>query len=756
MKYKLMICLMMIVLLAGVGFSIWGGDYIEAHGIAWSSGGSVTVDTGIGFTTNNTVKLITARKHTSDTSTTIELLNADKSLNKSVAWGGVEAIFNVELMNTTQYYFVVHKGGANYDRYGNAGPVGPIGGKYVNWDCGIVGATFDCTGGFAPYGVVNMTLQINLPDRSPIVTLIEPVNNSVTISLGVLFNCTASDDKNITNVSLYIDGVLNQTDSSGLNNSAYIFTEILDKGSYNWTCEAIDSINQSTIAPTQYFSIGDFVETSQTFNAIAISGSSQEFIINVSYDSGEFTNSFATLNYNGTSYVGTRTSDGESFAFTRTITVPDVSTAQNKPFNWTIVLNNGTDNVFRSTEQNQTVTTFAIGNCSAYNYTLYNFTIRDEIEQNIINATWYNSTADLNLQIYTLDRTSLVQNFSTSYTLNETDSFVVCLSSNLSGGESYSLDLQVQYDADDYAPEFYHIQREILTSSDINTSINLYDLDDNNAQEFKITYKDENFLPVGDALIQVQRKYIDEGLFKVVEIPKTDANGETLARLQLSDAIYTFVIVKNGFILATFDNVLAVCNNVATGDCEINFNSFTSHIAPKNYVKLDDFSFSLTNPRGTRTIQVIYSIPSSTVSTVKLNATLYDLIGNTEVCSDTLVSSGGTLTCNVPDSYGNTTVIVVLSKDGVTQAEGVITLQALPEDIYGANIVFLTIFLFLTLIGMGISSNPIVLAITIFIGVVLSIVLNLTDATGFIGPTATILWLLIIIVIVFIKGARRI
>ncbi len=46
----------------------------------------------------------------------------------------------------------------------------------------------------------------------------------------ITFNCTASDDINLVNVSLLIDGVVNETNSSGLNNTNYIFEKTFSEG----------------------------------------------------------------------------------------------------------------------------------------------------------------------------------------------------------------------------------------------------------------------------------------------------------------------------------------------------------------------------------------------------------------------------------------------------------------------------------------------------------------------------------------------
>jgi len=365
-----------------------------------------------------------------------------------------------------------------------------------------------------------------------------------------------------------------------------------------------------------------------------------------------------------------------------------------------------------------------------------------------------NLTVELNMQVSSLGGV-LISNFSTTY--NETNPFPVCTNNNFSSGENFLVDVQIRYDADGYASEFYHIQKDNLNISDFTTDIDLFDLDDTSNQIFKILYKDENFLPVEDALIQLQRKYISEGISKVVEIPKTDTDGETILNMELNEVIYTILVLKNGELLATFKSVIAECQNPSLSVCFLDLNSFASHIDPGDFTTLDDFTFTLTYDRPTRTIESIFSVPSGSSSQVKLNATLFDQLGNTQVCSDTLESSSGTLTCIVPDSFGNGSVSTFLTKDGEIIGEGIISLERAPQDIYGASIVFIGLFLMLTLIGVGTNDNPMINGILLMVGVILLVTLNIVDtgAGSFVGAGATILYVLIALLLVLIKGARR-
>lgn len=74
------------------------------------------------------------------------------------------------------------------------------------------------------------------------ITLNFPVDYYNSTSDLITFNGTAFNDVGISNVSLIIDGIYNETNSSGFNNTNYIFTKTLSEGTHNWTMEACDAI----------------------------------------------------------------------------------------------------------------------------------------------------------------------------------------------------------------------------------------------------------------------------------------------------------------------------------------------------------------------------------------------------------------------------------------------------------------------------------------------------------------------------------
>ena len=600
-------------------------------------------------------------------------------------------------------------------------------------------------------------LQFQGNDTFPTVTLNSPVNNTQSVNGTWVFNCSAKNDNIIQNISLYIDGVFNYTVTDGVTNDTNL-TKTLNLGVgnpriYTWNCLAYDNSGYYDWGITRTLTLNYTLENSQTYNTPVIEKSSQTFAINITYDTNIFTNVQAILKYNNTDYSGIKYIVGSEVIFNKTILVPSVATKTNFTFYWELIFTSGTDTKLNSTFKNQTVNSITIDDCSSNAVELYNFTIVDEKTQKKLTGSTINTSAEIDIDMYTADRGSLITEYYQNFT--KTNPFKICLNSSLAGGEEYNLDVQVKYTAQGYVDEYYYIQSERITSSSLAQNITLYDLDNITSTTFAITYKDENFIPLSNAIIQIQRKYVSEGVFKTVEIPKTDSNGQTIAHLEEENVIYTFIVVKDGVLKATFTNFLVKCEDPVLGTCEININAFKSHLEPETFTNTEDFLFTLTYNRTTRTVQSIYTIPSGSVAIVSLNTTLADGLGTTVVCSHSLTSASGTLSCVVPTSFGNSTIINTIYKDGEEVARGMVGIQESPSDLYGANLMFLGFFLMLTLVGVGLGSSPMISGIFLIIGAVLSIAFNLVVNTGFFGATATILWLIIAVVIILMKGAKR-
>lgn len=527
----------------------------------------------------------------------------------------------------------------------------------------------------------------------------------------------------------------------------YIFTEA---GDYLWNALTLDSTGAySDWDANRTISLEKLTEDGESYSPSTTEGSTEYFELNIS--TLNFQVSSAILTYNHTNYTGSYIDLGSyDYKLSRTLNIPTTNTEINNSFFWNIRLSDNSGHL--STEHNQTVYSFNIDNCTVYNYTLFNLTMYDEDLQNQLDGNADNTTIKFEFQLKSLDNSITLYNYSKSF--NHINPARVCHGEFFSNN-SYRLDGVIEYSSLRRFTEFYNFQNFTVTNSTL-THINLYDLNSSKGQGFRIVYKDENFVEMIDAILDIQRKYIGEGVFKTVEMSKTSNEGFGVGHLIPHDVIYNIIIKKNGQILATFENILAECQNPALQTCQINLNSYGSSTLPTDFVNTEGVDFTLTYNTTTKEIKSIFTTTNSIPSTMSLNVTLYDTLGTTAVCNDQLYSAGGQLTCSIPSSFGNATVIAKVLKDDSEIGRAMIKVKQSPSDLYGSNLILLAMIIFLTFVGFGATSdNPMVMGIFMVLGSIVLIGLNFIYSPSILGVGATILWFIVSIVIVLIKGSNR-
>ena len=89
-------------------------------------------------------------------------------------------------------------------------------------------------------------------------------------------------------------------------------------------------------------------------------------------------------------------------------------------------------------------------------------------------------------------------------------------------------------------------------------------------------------------------------------------------------------------------------------------------------------------------------IAESGTSTVIQNVTKFDRFGNSTICSTTLTSSSGSLVCDIPDSFGNSTIVSEIFSNGLLSSSRSYSLQANNPDNSGSTII-LSIMIVITL-----------------------------------------------------------
>ena len=593
---------------------------------------------------------------------------------------------------------------------------------------------------------VNDSIYFNVDATLPIIVINsgDSVEDYGNYSSNHTINFTATDS-NIDYCILNYHGV--NTTIAGCLSGVLNSTEINETTGFSnatiWVNDTFGNWN-STYFEWDY----RIFEGSQHYVSPVVEGTTNLFQVNLTSNS---TVTQGYLYYNGSRYLGTISSVGDVYVVQRNHVAPVVDSQTNFTFFWDLTTGDGYK--YNLTDQNQTVNPLVVNStCSAGMYLIYNFTLVNELTQDLISEEANNTMVKTDMYIYSSGRTTTIAHY--YHEFEKTNYSAICMDNNLSTGSVYSVDVQVEYDGDAFANEMYYIEKYNLNESSMAQNITLYDLPDAQAQDFKIVVRDTTYLPLSSALIEIQRKYIENGTYYIVELPKTDAQGLATASLQLNDAIYNFYVYEDGTLKSSFLNVNAICHASAITTCEIDLTSPISAVNIYDYEEGDDFNFTIGYNSTTRIVSSVFAIPSGVPSTVNLTVISENTL-STSVCTDTLLSASGTLSCVVPASFGNSTISASLYKDDVEQGYGNIKLDQDASDIYGGVLIFLGFLVFITLLGIGMSDNPIVTVVFLMVSVIVMMALNLINNTGYIGATATFLFFAICVVLVLIKASRR-
>lgn len=553
----------------------------------------------------------------------------------------------------------------------------------------------------------NLTLNISIEDLSTLDICYYRYN-----SLTNYVACNVDNNYTITNQITYNGEWNNITiyanDSLG---NSYTST-------FNWTVDVVD-YGLNYVTPTIEGNLEDFNSTIKVRSGLSISD--------------------VNLIYNGSSEGGSTLASGTNTTILKNdLIVPQVSGNSNATLYWSILLSNG--NLVNLTRYGQYIYNLAVDNCSGYSYKILQFQNYDEEHQTLIP----NSTIETAFNLYTSDRTLSLVNVSNDYTSNPTS---ICLSINLSTYPSanYSMDTIVKYSADNYATEYYNIVDYFLTDIELQ-NFTLYDLNSSDSTEFQFTFTGDDYLPVENALVYVERQYISENQFKTVELPKTDSNGQTILHLVRNDVIYNIRVMKNGVVLGNFENIVAFCEDVTIGDCKINLNSADSNADLFAYT---DLGITFTAPYFNETTRYVYFTFVSvdgTTKTVFMNVSKDDIFGNKTVCNNGITSTGASLSCYIPTSVSSANLRTKILVNGEE-----ILIQNIPlsSSNYGAAGYLILLAIAISFISMFSGSKN---------GIIISIIITFVGGISFsllrgdlFGYGASGIWLVTICIIAFYK-----
>lgn len=471
----------------------------------------------------------------------------------------------------------------------------------------------------------------------------------------------------LTNATFYLwrqDILTNKTTKvvTGITANQTIFNISFNTpGLYLWNIEAC-SQNSTTIVcnfnESNRTLTWGYLNNGEVYNNNSLEGSNQRFVLNLTLGSGVSGN--VNLRFNGTSYSTSQTSEGTNTIFSRIINVPEVSTHTNFSFFWDVTLTgNNQDFQFNTTTAQQQVIPLGIDTCGSFTNRILNFTAYDEQFQTFLTG----AVIETAVNIYNLDRSVVILNISGQF--NNPNN--ICINQNLVNTSGYSLDsISKYYKNDTHVVEYYNIQNYSLNSSSTTQHIKLYDLNVSSSTDFEFSFIGLDYTPVPDALVFLERQYIPDNDFKTVELPKTDSNGETVLHMVRNDVIYNIRVVKGGVLLGNFQGITAFCDDFSIGNCRIDLAA--QETLNETFTYNSQIGLIYSGPEYNSSLNQVrfdFSTTDGMPKEVELDVLRNDVFGNRSVCSTSLTSASGTLTCSIDPDIPETTLVSTIIVNGV-------------------------------------------------------------------------------------------
>lgn len=545
------------------------------------------------------------------------------------------------------------------------------------------------------------------------------------------------NDTNLASCWIAYNGT-NRTDAC-VNAVPKYYNFSLQQGIYNLTIFANDTLGNVRSLPINWsFKI---LQTNVSYNPTSIEGNSENYGLNLTLSSGyDLTN--ASFFYNGT-YVSTNSlisSGNFRYSNVTDFTVPEVDNGTNFTFYWTLTLNDST--AVNTSMFAQLVTPVKLDNCSSYTFRILNINLYDERTRNPMNGTIEVIYQVLNVPTYELvhNLTGIFENVS---------SVNVCSEINLSG-QNFAYSTQFKYYQSAYVSELYNIQRATFVGEQ---NVSLFDLEEAESTSFLIKYQNDDLIKVADAVVQLQRKYIPQDVYEVVEAPLTSSEGTAVVHIDLDANIYRATIVKNGEVLDVFDNLAFNCENPLAGQCEQNLYGL---LDPQNEVSVDtlnDFASEITEV-GNNTLQIDFTIPSSTPASVNIVMVQKDIFGNTTTCNTTVYSSAGSVQCGFNESLTQSYIDLIITKNSVPMSITSYVVEEDLGDLFGGNNFFIIIIFALSLIGMAITS-PEFIVINGIVTLIIAGGLGLANGLNLVMGLGGLAWIIVAGIIIIVKLAKQ-
>jgi len=477
------------------------------------------------------------------------------------------------------------------------------------------------------------------------------------------------------------------------------------------------------------FNNNEFLENSQTFNSTTYETESENFEINLSYDSSEWLSISANLIYNGTTYLGSTSDTGNTRVFTKRLNIPIIQgLQQNKSFYWEILLSNATSTKYlNSTTQNQTIDELIFTQCNAtYPSPIFvNFTVYNETNLNITPVFM-----DAYFEYYIKGGSgSVTKNYSfESSTANNT--YWLCSNVN----KTLITDSAIKLTADGLVDRTYEFSDKEYSNATTHIELFMQSSEtkepgtSNELSNIIIEVQDTGLQPLEGYTVTIERYYPGLGEYKIIVEDKTDTYGQMVARLVKNTVKYKFTFKDTGGVIrkTTGDMTIACRATICIlpfviEDTTDDFSRFTS---------TTDFEYVFSFDNNTNIFTFTWNDATGDSATVRLlvERVLFNGTSVVSGCNSTSTATSGTLTCNVGSQKAGYMGKIYRQVSGKSE----LLLNVLNTRVgqtfstYGREGLLWVFILLMTMIGIG-SFNPPIAIILYNVGFLMMGVLGIVS-----------------------------
>lgn len=465
----------------------------------------------------------------------------------------------------------------------------------------------------------------------------------IFIPIGIINYGSSSENLSWNVTDLYLQSIWYNYD--GTNRTLYgavnstIFN--LSTSPYNLTLYANDSFGNtnSSYIEWSYVLFGN----SASYNPSTIATTNESFGININYNSSNWISAGAYLNYNGTNYLSTKTLTTDNLIFNNSFIVPNPTTSTNYNFFWNISLTNTTGNYYiTTTNYTQSVNPLQAINitssvCDAGFSSAFNFT--SLIESNLTTINF--GTVNYNLQYGSSGNVSALVSYGT---FTNIPAFSICINTTSSYWVGYG---EIQYQVTGYSNRrFYIFQNSRLLN--ITFSNNLYSLETASSTPFQITATNTALIPYDGYYISLLRWYPDLNTYKIVDMGKTDSQGQTVLNVKTNDVDYRLgLYAPDGTLIKLLNPIRMVCQ---TTPCIYSLIVDLSELDLTTFLNIQS---ELTYDATTKVFSYIYNDPSQDTTLMNLTVWKDYPDKNSEIiCTNSATGFTGILVCDVSDYSG--------------------------------------------------------------------------------------------------------